>query len=78
MNITSRPLTVKTIRQDDPSFTICDGFTITPRASFEVSQNCPSQYRQVIAECINNRWLSPVANISEKEAIFMGLTNDCK
>jgi hypothetical protein len=73
MNITSSPSKVRSIRQDDPNFLISDKFTLTPRASFEVSTNCPSQYKQVIAECINNQWLKPVAYISEKEAVFIGL-----
>jgi hypothetical protein len=73
MNITSKQQAVKAIRPDDTDFNIWDNYTVTPRASFEVSVNCPAQYRQVIAECINNRWLTPVAYISEKEAIFMGL-----
>lgn len=73
MNITSKSQTVKALRPNDNDFTFCDAYTITPRASFEISANCPSQYRQVIAECINNRWLTPVAYISEKEAIFIGL-----
>lgn len=73
MNITNKQQTVKSIRPTDRDFTICDGYSITPRATFEVGANCPAQYRQVIAECINNRWLTPVAYISEKEAVFMGL-----
>ena len=57
-----------TLRQNDPDFTFSpDGIKIVPRASFEVSNHCPSQYKQVIAECINNGWLRPVAHMRDTE-----------
>ena len=65
---------VRTIRQEDPNFTIQDGLTITPRAGFEISNNCPRQYKLMIMEAIKNGWLQPVANLTERELIFMGLT----
>ena len=65
---------VRTIRQEDPNFTIQDGLTITPRAGFEISNNCPRQYKLMITEAIKNGWLQPVANLTERELIFMGLT----
>jgi hypothetical protein len=45
----------------------------TPRAGFEVGNHCPSQYKQVIAECINNGWLKPVAYMHEREVLISGL-----
>ena len=65
---------VRTIRQEDPNFTIQDGLTITPRAGFEISNNCPRQYKLMITEAIKNGWLQPIANLTERELIFMGLT----
>ena len=65
---------VRTIRQEDPNFTIQDGLTITPRAGFEISNNCPRQYKLMIMESIKNGWLQPIANLTERELIFMGLT----
>lgn len=65
---------VRTIRQEDPNFIIQDGLTITPRAGFEISNTCPRQYKLIIAECINKGWLQPIANLTERELIFMGLT----
>ena len=65
---------VRTIRQEDPNFTIQDGLTITPRAGFEISNNCPRQYKLMIMEAIKNGWLQPIANLTERELIFMGLT----
>jgi len=65
---------VRTIRQEDPNFIIQDGLTITPRAGFEISNTCPRQYKSMIMEAMKNGWLQPVANLTERELIFMGLT----
>jgi hypothetical protein len=65
---------VRTIRQEDPNFIIQDGLTITPRAGFEISNTCPRQYKSMIMEAMKNGWLQPVANVTERELIFTGLT----
>jgi hypothetical protein len=58
----------KTLRSTDADFKFSpDGLTIVPRASFEVSNHCPAQYKQVIVECINNGWLKPVAHMRDVE-----------
>jgi len=44
-----------------------DVLTTCPRAGFEISRGCPSAYRQIISECINNGWLKPVAHVYGKE-----------
>jgi len=74
MNITARTTKIKTIRQTDPNFQIIDGMVISPRAGFEINQSCPREYKMIISECINNGWLKPVAHVTEREFIFMGLT----
>jgi hypothetical protein len=65
---------VHTIRQEDPNFIIQDGITITPRAGFEISNDCPRQYKLMIMEAIKNGWLQPIASVTERELIFAGLT----
>ena len=58
----------KTLRSKDAGFTFSpDGIRVVPRASFEISNHCPAQYKQVIAECINNGWLKPVAHMRDNE-----------
>ncbi len=74
MNIVANRSSVRTIRQDDRGFHINDGIVVTPRAGFEVSGHCPAQYKQVIAECLNNGWLKPVAYMHEREVLISGLT----
>ena len=76
MNITAHQSQIRTLRQDDPRFIIKDKFVISPRAGFEFSQDCPRSHRLVILEAIKNEWLLPIANITERELIFMGLTDE--
>lgn len=58
---------IKTIRQDDPKFMLQDTYVLCPRAGFEISKHCPREYKAIIAECINNGWLQPVAHVYGKE-----------
>jgi len=76
MNIKIQKTQIRTIKQHDPRFTIKDGFVVTPRAAFEIDSQCPSAYKMVITECIQNGWLAPVANMTERELLFVGLTDD--
>jgi len=58
---------IRTVKQDDPKFMIQDGLVICPRAGFEINKNCPREYRQIIAACIDQGWLKPVAHVYGKE-----------
>jgi hypothetical protein len=44
-----------------------DGIKIVPRAGFEISNHCPLEYRLIVAECLNNGWLKPVAHMRDTE-----------
>jgi hypothetical protein len=74
MNITSYQSQIRTLKQGDSNFQIQDKFVVAPRAGFEISNSCPKEYKLIIAECISNGWLKPVANVTERELIFMGLS----
>jgi len=66
--------TICTLKQGDPNFVINDGLMQAPRAGFEISQRCPENYASLIQECIMHGWLKPVAHVTERELLFMGLT----
>ena len=74
MTIKSYQTRIRTIRSNDPNFRIVDGYFETPRAGFEIDQNCPQQYKIIIADCIRNGWLKPIAHITERELLFLGLS----
>jgi hypothetical protein len=76
MSIKTHQSQIRTIRQNDPRFTIVDKFVTVSRAGFEISQRCPENYRSLIQECISHGWLKPVAHVHERELIFMGLSSD--
>lgn len=61
---------IKTLKPGDNNFTISDGFTLTPRAGFQINQKCPREYKLVLQECINNGWLTPVAYMTENEYMW--------
>lgn len=73
MNYTIKSNNVKSIRPGDEDFLITNDITITPRAGFEISQSCPVEYRSIMITAINAGWIKPVANVSERELIFIGL-----
>lgn len=75
MKIKTHRSSIRTIKHGDPRFTITDGLVVSPRAGFEIDQRCPKEYRAIISDCLHHGWLKPVAHITERELIFMGLTN---
>ena len=76
MNIKTHQTQIRTLRRGDSSFIIRDGVVHAPRAGFEISDKCPKEYRLILSDCINRQWIEPVAYITERELLFMGLTSD--
>jgi hypothetical protein len=70
MIFTSPNKIIKTIRQDDPDFIIDNGIVMAPRAGFEISNDCPRQYKLMIIEATKNGWLQPIAYIKESEYVW--------
>ena len=74
MTFTTHQTSVRTLKQGDRHFNITDKFVVTPRAGFEISKDCPYNHLQILQTCIDRGWLKPVAHITERELVFMGLT----
>jgi hypothetical protein len=70
MTYTTSDKTIKTIHKDDPSFMIINGIVMSPRAGFEISNDCPRQYKLMIIEATKNGWLQPVAYMKESEYVW--------
>ena len=63
------------LRSGDRNFNFSpDGIVIVPRAGFEINERCPREYKMIIAECLNNGWLKPIAHIKDSELTFDILT----
>lgn len=72
--VTTQPK-VHTIRESDPRFRIHDGMVIYPRAMLHVTPDCPHHISEMISLASSKGWLKCVAHVTEREMIFMGLTN---
>jgi hypothetical protein len=70
MTFLTKKSKLRTVKPGDPLFTINDGLVIANRAGFDISQNCPNEYRMIILECMNNGWLKPVAHMTAEEHLI--------
>ena len=70
MNITARQSCVRTIKSDDPRFMIVDDFVMMPRAGFEISKNCPNEYKSILLRAIDYGYIKPVANVKDTELFW--------
>jgi hypothetical protein len=59
--------TYKKLVQGQEDFCFHAGFVMVPRASLELSPECSSYVKQVIAEAVNRGWVKCVANVPEIE-----------
>jgi hypothetical protein len=62
--------TIRTVKPGDADWLIKNGFTCSPRAGVEISEDCPYEYKMVIAKCWTNGWIKPVANVLEKDMMW--------
>jgi hypothetical protein len=74
MTFTFQKSNIRSIRPGDENFTINDGIVVASRAGFEISNSCPREYKSILITAMNAGWIKPVANVTERELIFMGLT----
>jgi hypothetical protein len=44
-----------------------DGVTVVPRASIEIDDECPTEYKQMLMVALDFDWVRPVANMRETE-----------
>ena len=67
MKISTKTTNIRTIRQGDAKFMLKDGLVVCPRAGFEISNNCPAEYKSIFITAINAGWIKPVAHVYGKE-----------
>jgi len=67
MTFKSHTSCIRTIRQGDDNFLVQDGMVLSPRAGFEISSECPNEYKMIISRCIDRGWLQPVAYMKDSE-----------
>jgi len=67
---------VHKIEPSDPYFNIIDQYMIVQRATIQFDQKIPNAYAKVISECLTKGWMKPVAYITEREKLFIGLSEN--
>jgi hypothetical protein len=70
----NRSGTIIKLQRGDRGFQITDGILLADRASLEITQDCPENMRDILALAYQHGWIKPVAHITEREKIFIGLT----
>ena len=62
---------IKTIKQGERDFHFShDGYTLTPRASLEISEVCPTHMRMMIERAMVEGYLRPIAYMKDSEYIW--------
>jgi hypothetical protein len=74
MKINTMKNSIRKIKKENPNFIINDGVFFTPRAGFEINNNCPPEYRELLVKAFVSNWVEPVAYLHEKELIMVGLS----
>jgi hypothetical protein len=66
---------IKAIRPGEKHFRIVNGLVVASRAGFEISNNCPTEYKKILTTAINAGWIKPIAHVTDEEYIIMQLSN---
>jgi hypothetical protein len=74
--ISSPKTRIKTIKPGNKHFKIKTDFMLADRASIEIDSRCPTYIAEIILDAYNRGWVKPVANVTEKEFVLIGLSND--
>lgn len=74
--ITSHKSQIKKVKPGDKHFRIADGIMMVDRAHIEITNKCPSNVANLILDAYNRGWIKPVANITERELLFLGLSEE--
>ena len=61
---------LRTVRPGDPDFCVWDGSMIAGRAGVEISNKCPSEYKEILNKAIINGWVTPIAVVKDSELFW--------
>lgn len=76
MTYTVHQTQIRTLKHGDNNFRIVDGLVVADRAGFEISNDCPYNHLQILQTCIDRGWIKPIANVTERELLFIGLSKE--
>lgn len=70
MTYTTTKSKFKTIKSDESGFIISDGYRVASRAGFEISADCPSDYKRMIHYAYEQGWIQLVATMYDHEHMW--------
>ena len=74
MTYTTTKSKFKTIRSDESGFYINDGYTVAGRAGLEITEDCPSSYKEMIQYAHTRGWIRLVAHMHDHEYMWEKLS----
>lgn len=74
MNIAIPDESIRAVKPGDADWMLRSGLVVTPRAGVELSDDCPYEYKLVIAKCFTNGWIKPIAHVYDHEIMWDHLT----
>ena len=69
---------VKEFTCGDPEFQIHEGIMVYFRAGIRISEKMPHTYKEIVVQCLERGWLTPVANIRDSELATGKMWNNLK
>lgn len=69
---------VRSLTRKDPEFLIHDGIMVYHRAGIRISEKMPHHYKEIVVQCLERGWLTPVANIRDSELATGKMWNNLK
>lgn len=72
--ITEPKVKFVSLRKGDQNFHMSNGISLTPRASIDISKNCPSHIAQQIVYYYERGYIQAVANMTEQELMMSSLS----
>lgn len=73
MNYNQYRTNLVTVSNSDSDFYLTDGIITAQRAAFIIDEKCPTSYKMILMECINKKWLKPVATMYDYEKTYSRL-----
>jgi hypothetical protein len=75
INTTSAESKIRTVKQGDSGWLIQDGLVVAGRAGFEITRQCPYEYKLILQDAINKGWINPVASVYDHELMWEQLSD---
>lgn len=61
---------IKVLRKNDKQFIISTGIYKCPRAGFEISNDTPQSWREIIMQSLEREYIKPVAYVKSSELMM--------